>query len=493
MNNSTTIFHDKQQYRTVYNILLFSVLIFSTIGNVFVMIAQCLLRKRSKKLINLLVSHLATCDLLMVMTSIPIDLMSESDKAFLVSPVGCKIVHPLATYAITIGTYTMLAIAYERWKVVATKLYDFSSARKKCGMFLAIHTVGLASVIPYVLTLQFKKENLHDDRVETCTESWGIRSRRVYTLVLFLVQYAIPVPLMLMYYTRAWMVVKESNRRLIHSLQKNKKGAGNVNSFSPAALPAFVEVDFEEECSEVFSDCIQTDLSTISSEGCSKKIHHIETITFLGKPSITCDTPKGKKDLRTWLHRALVSKSSTTSCNTRPVNKPAIKPSSSMSESKGVIPDSMLWNREKRMSTTTVSRNFSKAHSSKDTHNKMRRQSMWKKARNLHDKYFSVCIDPNQAQGRALQQRFLQTVNLLKTFSLIAIIFVIFLLPNQILWLWMDFKEDRSEHLNPVIADVTYLLTYVNCVFNPIIYGGLNRNIPLTFKRLFKHKSKLLE
>ena len=61
-------------------------------------------------------------------------------------------------------------------------------------------------------------------------------------------------------------------------------------------------------------------------------------------------------------------------------------------------------------------------------------------------------------------------VRVTKMFIVIVAIFAIFMLPNQIVWLWMDFGAGNDHIRLNVIKIVCWLFTYTNCVFNPVIF-----------------------
>ena len=61
-------------------------------------------------------------------------------------------------------------------------------------------------------------------------------------------------------------------------------------------------------------------------------------------------------------------------------------------------------------------------------------------------------------------------VRVTKLFIAIVAIFAIFMLPNQMLWLWIDFGAGlHHEQLN-IVKIICWLFTYTNCVCNPIIF-----------------------
>lgn len=61
-------------------------------------------------------------------------------------------------------------------------------------------------------------------------------------------------------------------------------------------------------------------------------------------------------------------------------------------------------------------------------------------------------------------------VRVTKMFIAIVAIFAIFMLPNQIVWLWIDFGGGQRHFQLNTIKIICWLFTYTNCVCNPFIF-----------------------
>lgn len=73
----------------------------------------------------------------------------------------------------------------------------------------------------------------------------------------------------------------------------------------------------------------------------------------------------------------------------------------------------------------------------------------------------------------SLQRRRLQSRKTVKMFLLIVIIFLIFMQPNQLFWLWVDFGSPGEFNFN-LVSFICRAFTYTNSVLNPVIYGICN-------------------
>ena len=61
-------------------------------------------------------------------------------------------------------------------------------------------------------------------------------------------------------------------------------------------------------------------------------------------------------------------------------------------------------------------------------------------------------------------------VRVTKLFIVIVAIFAVFMLPNQVLWLWSDFGGGHTHQDLNSIKIICWLFTYTNCVCNPVIF-----------------------
>ncbi|EDO42556.1 predicted protein, partial [Nematostella vectensis] len=93
------------------------------------------------------------------------------------------------------------------------------------------------------------------------------------------------------------------------------------------------------------------------------------------------------------------------------------------------------------------------------------------------------------SRTRSLNKRRQQNSKTVKMFLLIVTIFLLFMLPNQILWLLFDFgnSEYLLAHLD-LIAFTCRAFTYTNSVLNAAIYGACNGSFRNAFACTLKCK-----
>ena len=93
-------------------------------------------------------------------------------------------------------------------------------------------------------------------------------------------------------------------------------------------------------------------------------------------------------------------------------------------------------------------------------------------------------------QQRVILERIKQTRLLLRMFSGVVIVFIMFVTPAQLLWILKDFSALKASS---ELEHTVYIIIYANSIFNPWIYGGLNRTIRRDMFRLYNRmKSDLL-
>ena len=185
------------QFKVTKAVFYFIILTASSCGNTLLIYIICStpsLRKRSS---SLFIICLALFDALTPLFSIPFDFALEENGY--VWPFGgflCRVIWPAATLTATCSALTLASISLDRYRLL---LHPFKARLTRRGVWLLIVSnivVGVAVVIPYVTVL--------DVQDGSCNETWpSEKSRKAYTVVLFLVQYALPLVFMTVMYSLA--------------------------------------------------------------------------------------------------------------------------------------------------------------------------------------------------------------------------------------------------------------------------------------------------
>ncbi|XP_032223044.2 orexin receptor type 2 [Nematostella vectensis] len=90
-------------------------------------------------------------------------------------------------------------------------------------------------------------------------------------------------------------------------------------------------------------------------------------------------------------------------------------------------------------------------------------------------------------------RRLARSTRITKMLVTVVLIYALCLLPNQVLWLWMEFGTGNEfEHMNTLLT-FTGMLVYINSIVNPFLYAGLNDEFKKGFARLLCCKGKYLK
>lgn len=169
------------------------ILVLSIVGNTTVIHIIRTRRSIRKTSYILLVFNLAICDVITPTLSIPFDWAYEDfGHKWIFGKVLCPVLWPLQTLFSTSSVLTLTMICYDRYRAV---VHPFKARRvtkthiKRC--IFAIHLISLIFMVPYAVVLRQEGDE--------CNEKWPTpvsNYRKAYTLALFLVQYGIPLVLM---------------------------------------------------------------------------------------------------------------------------------------------------------------------------------------------------------------------------------------------------------------------------------------------------------
>ena len=178
-------------------ILLYAaILVFGTVGNIMVILIVLRFKDIKKSPGHFFILNLAVCDLLIPLISIPFDvLLVETNYQWHLGPTMCKVIPAMTTFVATSSPLTLAAIALDRYR---TLLHPFKRRLDVKTVKLLIALVHLSSavlVLPHLVTLDLSPNGSY------CVEVWSHELHsKIYTFVLFLGQYALPLLFMSIIY-----------------------------------------------------------------------------------------------------------------------------------------------------------------------------------------------------------------------------------------------------------------------------------------------------
>ena len=189
------------QFQIPKYVLYVVILTLSLLGNSAVVYIILQSRRRIRKTSYvLLVLNLAICDAITPTISIPFDwIFEEHGSRWTLGSVLCKLLWPLQTMSSTSSALTLALICYDRYRAV---VHPFKARRvtkthiKHC--IFATHFTSCLFIIPYAIVLDLNGDDCHEHWPSPISTY-----RKVYTLVLFLVQYGVPLTLMVVLHSIA--------------------------------------------------------------------------------------------------------------------------------------------------------------------------------------------------------------------------------------------------------------------------------------------------
>ncbi|XP_031561128.1 QRFP-like peptide receptor [Actinia tenebrosa] len=221
------------------------IMFFSITGNTLV-ILSVLLFQRLKTVPNIFIANLAACDFITTISSIPFDLASEELGYWPYGGFMCKVLWPLATFSTTAAVFTLLSISGDRYGALLHPLnFGNKITKKKCFVIIFLgYVLAALAVVPYTVFLKYYPK---PEYAPQCGEEWpSLKYRKAYTVFLFSIQYAIPLPIMTYIYIRLGLLLYNSTRvanklsgeKMPLSSAQNMKTTSEIsnNSFSSSNI-----------------------------------------------------------------------------------------------------------------------------------------------------------------------------------------------------------------------------------------------------------------
>ena len=214
------------------------ILILTTLSN-SLLILSLLTRKSALSVVDKLMLHTVIYNLLLVWIGIPTSLKIDDSPGFPYGVIGCKLINPLCTFFINVCVFTYVVIAFERWTPSRKLHYMMNQQRlRNVLIFTVINVSGLLVVFPYMY-----ESNLQvlGNVVVECGETWDSDTRKIYTVILFLVQYAFPVPIMIFLYIFTWRRFSRATGNIRCSFIEPDPEVGTITAspslMSPIEIP----------------------------------------------------------------------------------------------------------------------------------------------------------------------------------------------------------------------------------------------------------------
>lgn len=187
---------------TIYSVIFIT----GITGNVLVCLVVC----RQQKLrtsTNFYIMNLAVADLAVTILCIPFDVAVQENSY--IWPFGgfmCHLIYPIMTMCTFASVETLTAIACNRYMAISRPM-RMQASRKRAKITIAvIWVISFIFVLPYITVL--KKRN------SRCEESWSKLYSRIYTVFIFMFQYAIPLSIISLAYIKIAQQLRRNRKHL---------------------------------------------------------------------------------------------------------------------------------------------------------------------------------------------------------------------------------------------------------------------------------------
>ena len=211
--------------QTWFKILKYSlysiIFVISLVGNIMVCYVVSR-RMKMKTVTNYFIMNLAIADLLYTLC-IPLDVYAteSSHREWPYGSFMCRVLYPAQTLTMTVSGFTLTALSATRYWAVVNPLKRQLNTTQSLIMIILLWFMAAITVIPYIKYLGIVESGM-------CEDEWpNVKPRQIYTASLFVIQYAIPLSIILMCYIRIGLELTKGpvtyNRMLAKARGKEAK------------------------------------------------------------------------------------------------------------------------------------------------------------------------------------------------------------------------------------------------------------------------------
>ncbi|CAJ1079544.1 cholecystokinin receptor [Xyrichtys novacula] len=219
-------------------ILLYSLIFFlSVVGNLLIIVVLTV-NKRMRTVTNSFLLSLAVSDLMMAIFCMPFTLIPSILKDFIFGATMCKIVSYLMGISVSISTFSLVAIAIERYSAICNPLKSrVWQTRSHAYKVIALTWVlAFIIMIPYPIISHLESYQRPDNTTaHQCRHKWPVaKAEQTWYILLLLVLFAIPGVVMIV----AYGLISRELYRGIRFEMGHKKDSTDVKNGLTTAVSA---------------------------------------------------------------------------------------------------------------------------------------------------------------------------------------------------------------------------------------------------------------
>lgn len=215
--NFTDVNAVKEPFALKIVLRLFYVMVFfvGLSGNLLVCIVV-VQQRRMRTVVNYFTLNLAVSDLIVIMIYLPSQLAAyENNQNWPLGHTGCRIIYSIVPVCLTTSIATLLAISCERFRGIVFPFQPRLRLKTVHKIILLIWLVSLSTAMPLMFVAGIK----HKGNKVFCDEHWpSAASFRSYWIAMFLVQYVIPLFVMIVLYGIAGWKLRRRSLFSSHSI-----------------------------------------------------------------------------------------------------------------------------------------------------------------------------------------------------------------------------------------------------------------------------------
>lgn len=189
------------------------------VGNVLICFAVC--KRRRLRITDVFILNLAATDLGTCIISIPFDFAEILSKQWPFGNILCKTVYPLQTILMAVSVYTLLFMSWERHRSVMPPLKPKLKAKRALAILFFLWVACISLVGPYIATLRVETDG--NGKTE-CREQWPGTYSKVFTLVVFIVLYVLPLFVITANYIKISQKLWRDIQRMRKAIEGDNKG-----------------------------------------------------------------------------------------------------------------------------------------------------------------------------------------------------------------------------------------------------------------------------
>lgn len=213
----------EKHWRILIIILYLLVIVMGFCENFLVMFV-IIKNKHLQTVTNIFIANLAMSDIGMCLFNLPFQLHYQLTNQWIFGPVLCQIIVPMFGVPIYVSTMSMLTIAIDRYFLL---VFPFKKRLSNKGAFIIISVIAMLAVGPAIPVVVFTKykdltEPIFNFKKVLCMEVWPYpKYRKIYSAVLFVLQFCLPILTSSVIYSIIYYVLKK--RPLKKSERKSRR------------------------------------------------------------------------------------------------------------------------------------------------------------------------------------------------------------------------------------------------------------------------------